>query len=330
LSTFPDGVYQYGGVPVGVGRLADIFQAGNIWFVDGTNGSAAYTGKKPDNAFALPTTAVSAASREGVIYIKPMSNVACDDVYYSDNITVDVTRPMLQFIGAGAGTVPGYRGSAQIRPSTAASHIFTIQAAGVVIQNLHLNQTGATAASCPIYSQRLGYTGAVSLQVRNCRFIANVTDCEAAIALKSCQYSIVEDNIFLDCVVGVKMEATSGSPQGYTIRRNIFEGLVLTRDADILITMTDINSRGHVIADNIFADGLPNSASARFRRFIFDTAAATSVATGIVTRNSFATATADSMGTTGAACKLAAGWFAAGNLYEGTSASGLSGFVTRA
>jgi len=52
-----------------------------------------------------------------------------------------------------------------------------------------------------------------------------------------------------------------------------------------------------------------------WKRFIYDAYAATSVATGTITRNAFATSTADSMGTTGSQCILAAGWFAAGNYY---------------
>jgi len=329
LSTFPDLLCHLGGVPVGVNRLSEIFQAGNIWFVDGTDGSAANSGVKPTEAVALPSTAVSKASREGIIYIRPMSTIACDDVYYEDNITVDVTRPMLQFLGAGAGTVPGYRGSAQIRTAVAASNIFDIQTSGVCIENLHLNTTGGTSACIPIYSQRLGYSGAVSLQVRNCRFISSVTDNAAAIFLGSCQYNIIEDNIFLDCVVGVQAEATSGSPASYTIRRNIFEGLVSVRDCDINIVMTDVNSKGHVIAHNIFADGLPNSASNRLRHFISASAPTTAVSTGIIAGNYFASSTADQWGNAGTEITVPAGWFLSGNYYEGTSAAGLSGFPTK-
>jgi len=329
MSIAPDLLMHLGGVPVGVNRLSEIFAAGNIWFVDGTDGNDNHDGKTPGTAFALPSTAVAAASREGIIYIRPMSTVACADVYYSDNITVDVTRPLLQFIGAGAGTIPGYRGSAQIRPATAASHIFSIQASGVCIENLHLNTTGGTSACVPIYSQRLGYTGATSLQVRQCRFISSVTDSAAAIFLGSCQYNIIEDNLFLDCVVGVQAEATSGSPASYTIRRNIFEGLVSVRDADINIVMTDINSKGHVIAYNIFADGKPASASARHQKFIKANAPTTAVSTGIITGNAFASSTADQWGNAGSQITVPAGWWVAGNFYEGISDAGLAGFPTR-
>jgi len=314
MTTFGDQVRQYGGVPVGINRLAEIFNKDNIWFVDSDNGATAHGGQKPDDAFALPSEAVSAASKEGIIYIRPRTSITSSDVYYSDNITCTIAKPHLQFIGCGAGTVPGYRGSAQIRPLTTTSPIFDIQGSGVTIENLHLNNSGATASTAiPINSQRLGHSGAVCLQVRQCRIIDNVTDQAGAIVLKSAQYNIIEDNIFLDCVVGIQAEATSGSPQSYTIRRNIFEGLVLTRDVDINIVMTDINSRGHVIADNIFADGQPNSASARHQLFISASAPTTAVSTGIISGNYFSAVTGQTYSTTGTAVKVPAGWFLVGN-----------------
>lgn len=331
MSVVPDQMRQYGGVPVGAHRLAEIFNSGNIWFVDGDNGNAGNTGKQPDWAYAKPSEAVSSATREGVIYIRPRTSTTSSDVYYADNITCPATKPHLQFIGCGAGTIPGYRGSAQIQASTTTSPLFTIQGSGVVLENLHLNGSSHTAATNQVQCNRSStYPGAVCLQVRNCRILAGTTYISTAIQMGSCQYSIIEDNLFLDCYRSVHMEAVYGSPQSYTVRRNIFSGKVANRDYDIMITITDVNSRGHIIANNIFADGLPAHTDARANRFIMSSAPTTASSTGIVCGNYFADANADSMGTGGAICKLPAGWFAVGNFYEGTSATGKSGFVTRA
>ena len=69
MTTFGDGVYQYGGVPVGGARFSSPWAT--HWFVDYDNGSAHQSGKKPTEAFQTITQAVSAASGGDVIYIRP-------------------------------------------------------------------------------------------------------------------------------------------------------------------------------------------------------------------------------------------------------------------
>jgi hypothetical protein len=328
MSGTPDMLTHLGGVPVGVDRLASMFQAGNIWFVDGTDGQTRFEGKTPSDAKALPSAAVTAASREGIIYIRPMTTVACADVYYSDNITIPITKPQLQLIGCGAGGgIPGYRGSAQLRAATTTSSLITIESSGVVVENLHLNGTSMTAGNL-IKAVRSATVQAVCAKVRNNRFITGGAEL-TAVWFGSCQYSWLEDNLFLDCYRGFHLEATSGSPQSIVCQRNIFSGMVLQRDVDIYVTATDIQSKGHLIHENIFADGQPNHATARYQTFI-DFSNTSGVSTGIVSRNCFATTDDNSLGTSGGVAKLPAGWFAVANYYEGTSAAGLAGHLTRA
>lgn len=327
MTTFGDQVRQYGGVPVGINRLAEIFNKDNIWFVDNDNGETAHGGQKPDDAFALPSEAVSAALKEGIIYIRPRTTITSSDVYYSDNITIPITKPHIQLIGCGAGIIPGYRGSAQLRASTLTSPIITIESSGVCVENLHINGTSMTAGNL-IHAERSATVQAVSAQIRNNRIITGGAEL-TAVHFGSCQYSFLEDNLFLDCYRSFHLEATSGSPQSTTCRRNIFSGMVLQRDCDIYVTATDVQSKGHIIAHNIFADGIPNHATARYQVFIgFSNTAG--VSTGGVFGNWFADSTANSLGTSGTIATLPASWFAAGNLYEGTSAAGLAGHLTKA
>jgi len=327
MTTYGDQVRQYGGVPVGVNRLSEIWQKDNIYFVDYDNGTAGAAGKKPDYAVQLPSQAVTLASKEAIIYIRPRTSITSSDVYYSDNITVPVTKPHLQFVGCGAGIVPGYRGSAQIRATALTTPIFTIQGSGVCIENLHINGTSMTAGDL-IYATRAAGVQAVCTQIRNCRFLTGGAEL-TAIQYGSNQYSFIEDNVFLDCYRSIHLEATSGSPQSMVVRRNIFSGMVLQRDVDIFITINDIQSKGHIIADNIFADGKPAHATARYQKFISSSAPTTAVSTGIVTRNGFASSTADQWGNAGSQVLLPTGWFFSGNYYDGTSAAGLHGFATR-
>ena len=320
MTTVSDQLREYGGVPVGAGRLAKLFQAGNIFFVDGDHGQDGWTGKSPRKAVAKPSVAVGLAEKEGIIYIRPKTSAVNDDVYYSDNIVVPIAKPHIQLIGAGAGTVPGYRGAAQIRPLVDTANIIEVRSSGVCIGNLHINNTGGWEYASTIRCGRSPtYPGAVAIQVRHCRIISDVLG-SYGVALESAQYCIVEDNMFLDCNIGIYLTATHGSPQNHTVRRNIFSGLVAKRNCDIGINMTDINSKGHVIDSNIFTDGLPNKAGEFTTRFIFDTAAATSVATGIISNNFFsdtsAIASVDGFGKTGASGIIGEYWRFVGNYNE--------------
>lgn len=64
MSTFPDGVYQFGGEPVGGARFSSPWAT--AWFVDGTDGSDANTGKKPDTAKATIDAAVQLAGKSDI------------------------------------------------------------------------------------------------------------------------------------------------------------------------------------------------------------------------------------------------------------------------
>ena len=316
MTTHGDMIMEYGGVPVGAGRLAKIFQAKNIFFVDYDTGQDGASGKKPTEAKQIPSAAVTDAVKEAIIYIRPRTTIACDVIYYPDNVVIPITKPHIQLIGAGAGTIPGYRGGAQIRPLVVTSNVIEIQSAGVCIENLHINNDGTTTAIAAIRCGRSPTNpGAVAPQIRHCRIVANTTSAYG-IALESAQYCIVEDNIFYECNIGVYMTATHASPVAYTIRRNIFSGLVANRNCDIGINMTDINSHGHIIDSNIFADGLPNKAGEFTTRFIFDTLAASSAATGIISNNMFASPSGGTAGAAGNKIMVAAGWFLSGNQDE--------------
>jgi len=153
----------------------------------------------------------------------------------------------------------------------------------------------------------------VATQIRFCRLIDTLA---CAISLGSNQYCIIEHNIFLGCKFGLILDATYGSPQGYTIRKNTFNGLRTERDCDIYIRMTDINSRGHNISENIFGDGLPNHASGSQKRFIADSAPTTAVATGMIVKNEFHETGSLTYGATGTACLISTGWIFSNNYDE--------------
>lgn len=71
MTTFSDGVFQHGGVPVGVSlHLSKIFSTplkGRPWFVDTTQGTNG-TGRSPKNAFTTMAAAFTVAQSGDIIY----------------------------------------------------------------------------------------------------------------------------------------------------------------------------------------------------------------------------------------------------------------------
>lgn len=325
LSRFPNGIFA---TPmIGSQRLIQIFESNNIWFVDADNGKAGNLANEPDLAEILVSSAEDKASAYGTIYVKPRVSATGADVYYSDNITIPVTKTGLAIIGAG-NPLPGYRGAAKMQALTTTSHLIDVQASSCTIENLTLVDNFTSSANIINCVRNATYPAAVCLQVRGCRFLDNDycgsdgTTVSGAIALGSCQYSLIENNLFFDCQGGVTHWATYGSPQSCIIRGNYFGGLVAQRDCDILIGMLDINSRGLVIQGNVFSDGLPAHASGSFLRFIRNTYAehGSIAATGMICDNFFSSAVDNFAKAAGAGVYAPAGLFIVGNYKEPTAA----------
>jgi len=108
MSTFPDGLYQYGGQPVGSAYFTSPWAT--AWFVDGTTGGGNdnNSGLKPTEAKATVQAAVTAAGRGDVIYIRPLDYTtdASDVNRYSEAITLPYATEDLSLIGV-SNTNPG-------------------------------------------------------------------------------------------------------------------------------------------------------------------------------------------------------------------------------
>ena len=100
MTTFGDGVYQYGGVPVGGAKYSNPFAT--HWFVDGENGSAHQSGKKPTEALDTIDGAVQKMGVGDVLYIKPQAYVvATGHARYTECATIDLAQSDLSIIGTG-------------------------------------------------------------------------------------------------------------------------------------------------------------------------------------------------------------------------------------
>lgn len=94
MSVFPDGLYQYGGQPVG-----PLFASpwSKVYFVDGESGKSTNDGLRPTSALSTIQAAVTKATRGDVIYVRPQQYTGGTGFSrYTEEVTVTA--------GASAGS----------------------------------------------------------------------------------------------------------------------------------------------------------------------------------------------------------------------------------
>lgn len=125
MSTFGDGVYQYGGVPVG-----GYFTAGRAWFVRPGTGSDAASGKRPDRAFATLAQALSVATADSgeVVYLISEDNSASGTTDYQSS-ALDWNKDGVHLVGINSGNHTQQRSRiAQLSTATNVDNLFTVSA----------------------------------------------------------------------------------------------------------------------------------------------------------------------------------------------------------
>lgn len=252
MTTFGDGVYQYGGVPVGAFSSMDMFAGANdkIYFVDADNGSDGNDGLSPSSATKTIQQAIDLVSGAGaVIYIFPraITALATDPVSYEETLIIGNDTPMLSLVGVRTGLSQG--GLPQIKDSTATEPILSIQAPGCVVRDLGFNGAGNTGGSIELVDD--GGTTYVSFGtvIKNCHF-KNAKSSGNASTGGAIQWTSdggawqvhIADNRFYNCRAGIVLIGTSGSvPQDVVIENCDFTSSVNTNvDADIYIPASGI------------------------------------------------------------------------------------------
>ena len=337
LTRFPHGILatpNLGTDSGGYGRLVQLWESDNIWFVDGDNDSVGHAGNTPDASVALISTAVGLASKGGTIYVKPRLSDTSAQSYYYDTIEIPLSKPGMSIIGAGT---PSSRAGVQLKPSTdhLAEDVIVIKGGGVTLENMRLTGNGGTADQYKSIVSAISVTGSSNpdgLTIRHCRFegdksvprIASSTDMNAAVALGTASYSTIEDNTFYSCHGGIVGQLATAAYHNVTITRNLFSGAPANRVCDVFLMHG--TTGGVVITHNIFADGLPTHAPGASGNYFVKI---TDAGTGILAWNAFAT-TADGevAKAAGSECIIPATYFTAGNVYEGAASEG-DGFCRR-
>jgi hypothetical protein len=97
MSTFNDGLFQYGGQPVGA-MFASPWST--VRFVDYDNGKNTWDGKSPSRAKSTIQSAVTASGRGDVIYVRPRAYVVGTGFSrYTEEVTTVLTQSDLSIIG---------------------------------------------------------------------------------------------------------------------------------------------------------------------------------------------------------------------------------------
>ncbi len=293
MSTFGDGLYQYGGVPVGVMPTMDMFAGskGEIYFVDGTNGSDGNNGKSPSQATKTIQHAVDLASGTGaVVYVFPKTPGIWDPVGYEETVIVPYTKTMMSIIGVRTSSTYGAMPHMAIGAGSTA--MITLRAPGSRVSGLSFLGTSSTGGGILLDDD--GSTkSAYGATIDHCYFYDCLGSAAAATgggimwsANGGAWQVNIEDNEFMQCRAGIVLKGTAQArPTGVNILRNKFASWVNT-DTDIDIDLGNgSGAQGVIIDGNTFATvGVPAYAGAGATARYMDLTGCE----GIVSNNTFA------------------------------------------
>jgi hypothetical protein len=326
ISRFPHGVFATPNL--GGGRLIDMWNSENIFFVDGDYGLAGNTGKSPDDSVALPTTAVGLVSRGGTIYVRPKTTVASGQSYYLDNITIPITKPQLAIIGCGQDTDRPYLGPA-VKTTVAglATPVITVRASGFLTEGMEWTGTSQSGDVSVIYAANDGTVALTSgLTVRNCT-IRNVkghaVGTGGGIHMETPIFCKIQNVLFKDNLASIVFRSTSAAVNSLIIEDCSFSGVATGRDVDIF---SNADAGYGLIIDRCrFNDALPNHGV--INRFI----SLTTGIYGMISNSSFASSNGTTDGLVGAAGSLVIApvtVFSVNNMIEDLTEDG-TGTMTR-
>jgi len=303
VTPFPHGILATPNL--GASRLVDMWNKGNIFFVDGENGSADHNGKTPDTAVSHPSEAVSMASQWASIYIRPQQYTTYATIanyYYTDNITVPIGKAGISFIGAGPGG--SHYQTVEIKTAAAASHVFDIYAPGVQIENMRLTGTSQTAGDrSVIRAMGDGSTNKANggLGIRNCTF--SNAKIGGAIRIDNPWNCTVDNCVFHNCAFGTYTTSSVSSTNGMWIKNCQFEGQDANIDCHIYASGGSANCYGLLVDNCTFNTTTPALSTGVHKRYIKVADTWTTAGGGMISDCHFAIGSDDS-GDVGAAGTL--------------------------
>lgn len=221
MTTVSDGLYQYGGVPVG-----GMFTPGRAIFVRPSTGSDGDNGKSPNKAVKTLSKALSlaTANKGDVVYLIAESNTAASTTDYQ-SATLDWNKDGVHLIGVDAGPYIGQRARiAQLSTVKTIDTLFKLSANNCLIKNVEIYQGVATStATTPVAME---ITGQRNL-IENCQ-ISGMGDTSMDVAAgRSLKLTAAAENTFRNCYVGldtsIRATAAAECELSGACTRNIFD-----------------------------------------------------------------------------------------------------------
>ncbi len=297
MTTVSDGLYQYGGVPVG-----GMFTPGRAIFVRPGTGSDGNTGKSPSKAVKTLAKALSLATADkgDVVYMIAESNTAGNTTDYQTT-ALDWNKDGVHLIGMGCGPMIGQRSRiAQDAATLTIEDLFTVSADNCLIQNIEIfhgvNGSTATSPRAMVVSGQRNHivncqisgmgdaTGANSMDTAGARSLA-VTGAEntfshcyigldttlRATALAEVTVGDIARTIFEDCIFNTYTSLTTmkivtySAPDRFILFKNCLLNAVnnitsAVKPTGALAAATSVN--GQIILQNSVVVGCDNVTTA--------------------------------------------------------------------
>jgi hypothetical protein len=267
MSTVPDGLFEYGGVPVRSGRYEGMW-GGRSFFVDYDNGRSGGTGFSPADAGMYLDDALSAATAWDTIYVRGRTTYDTGgDPYYvlpksTANWATGIAQQGLSIIGTPVGrpNIASLHGTVYLRGSATvqATPALEIRSPFVNVENICLRRGGSTVgalrfmvSATPYY----GFNGTVS----NCLF----QKCTSypALIMSDSWYTSAFNTTFQSCYQGILLAAPTASIQNTQIIGCVFQGLATEIDCDIYANISGANLVNIVIDRCIMDHAQPSGGS---------------------------------------------------------------------
>lgn len=228
MTTFSDGVSQFGGVPVDVGFT------GKAFFVKPSTGSDSNSGKTPARAFKTLARALQycTANKNDVVYFISEGNASADCTDYQST-ALDWNKDGVHLIGINSGNgIQNRSRIAQLSTATNVDDLFTVSADNCYIANISVYHGVADATS----------KGAVKVtgqrnKFYNCTFSGiGHADMDTADNY-SLKVSAGAENLFERCYIGLDTIARGTAANSEIVldtgaTRNVFKDCIVATYAE--------------------------------------------------------------------------------------------------
>ena len=278
VSDYPNGIFATPNI--GAGTLADMWNSGQVYFIDGDNGDSGQTGLGPANSVAKPSTAIamanSVAARGSTFYVRPRTTSNSAQIYYADNISIPLSLPGISIIGAGANPMRPYMG-VDIKASNTADPVVNVKAEGVLLQGLRLAGTGQDASATSYIVKAVADSAnglyCSGLTIRGVQF-GNARQ-GGAVYLNSPASVQIEGCLFHECLTGISTSQSYASyaDWGLHVKDCTFGGRSTVRAVDILMSQgglgnSTVGSTHNIILRCLFTDDVPSNSAGSNQRYI--------------------------------------------------------------